>query len=64
MTQFRDENYELSLAHQVTLDQKSPERRTSVEGREVGTCGRARKASLRPHQSIDKVQNPNFSVIG
>ena len=39
--------------------------REMKEGRrQGGTSGRTRQASAGPHQSNDKVQNPDFPVIG
>ena len=40
---------------------EAKDRRRQEEG---GTSGRTRQASVRPHQSIDKVQNRDFLVIG
>ena len=48
----------------LTPDQRSErdERLTTAGG--GGTSGRTRQASVRPHQSNDKVQNLDFLVIG
>ena len=41
-----------------------PEKRKNEEGRGGGTSGRMQQASVRLHQSNDKVQKLDFLAIG
>ena len=53
-----------SLALIVVPLIRGPRETKERKGRGGGTSGRTRQASVRPHQSNDKVQNLDFLVIG